>query len=98
MLESAYQAKLIKKIEKLLPGCFVTKLDTRFIAGVPDLLILYGDTWATLEVKRSEKERNNPEPNQPYYVELLDSMSFSAFIYPEIEKEVLLDLQQTLQS
>lgn len=98
MLESAYQAKLIKKIERLLPGCVVLKLDANYRQGIPDLLVLYGTAWGTLETKRSEKERNNPEPNQEYYVDYLDNMSFSAFIYPEIEKEVLLDLQQTLQS
>lgn len=96
MLERDYQAKLIKKIRKLIPGCLIQKLDTEYQAGIPDLLILFGPKWAILEVKKSLKDRNNPEPNQEYFVDLLNAMSYSAFIYPENEKEVLRDLQQAL--
>ena len=91
MRESAYQAKLIKKIKELLPGCFVLKNDPSYIQGMPDLLILFYDRWAALEVKTSE--RSPEQPNQGYYVEKLDEMSFAAVIYPAIEEEVLYDLQ-----
>lgn len=53
--ESDFQAKLIKDIEQQFPGSIVTKLDSSHIQGIPDLLILYRDKWATLECKKSEK-------------------------------------------
>ena len=62
--ESNFQAELKKELKKMFPGCIVTKLDSSDIQGIPDLLVLYKDKWATLENKRSEKDRRNPRPNQ----------------------------------
>ena len=98
MLESQYQAKLMKRIKTLLPGCLILKNDTEYLQGIPDLTIFYGDRWGMLEVKRSEKDRNNPQPNQEWWVDLISEMSYAAFIYPEIEEEVLNDLQQSLSA
>jgi hypothetical protein len=91
--ESMYQAKLIKKLEKMFPGCIVLKNDSGYIQGIPDLTILYKDRWAVLEVKASSDSPN--QANQQFYVEKLGSMSYSAFICPENEKVVLDDLQHT---
>ncbi len=94
MLERDYQARLIRKLRRLFPGCIILKNDTDYLQGIPDLLILYGRNWAALEVKASE---DAPEqPNQEYYVELMGEMSFAAFIYPEVEEEVLYALQRSL--
>lgn len=90
-LESRFQAKLIKDLKDLFPGCMVFKMDAGYIQGIPDLLILYEDQWAMLEVKRSENEQH--QPNQDYYVDLLDNMSFASFIFPENKEEVLHDLE-----
>lgn len=96
MAENAYQAKLIKKLQKLLPGCIIQKNDANYRQGFPDLTIFYGDRWAALEVK---DHANAPtQPNQPYYVEKLNEMSYAAFIYPENESEVLSELQRALTS
>lgn len=94
MLERTYQAHLIKRIRSMFDGCFILKNDTEYLQGVPDLLILYRDRWAMLEVKASARSRT--QPNQDYYVDLLDEMSFAAFIYPENEEDVLYDLQHAL--
>lgn len=91
--ESDFQHELIKEIEKRFPGSIVTKLDPTYIQGIPDLLILYRDKWATLECKASS--RATIQPNQPYYVELMNEMSFSAFIFPENKEEVLNDLERS---
>lgn len=93
-LERSFQASLIRELASLFPGCVVLKNDSGYIQGIPDLTILYGDRWAMLEVKKSSKETS--EPNQTYYVDLLDDMSFARFICPENKKEVLRALQQKL--
>lgn len=95
MTENQYQAKLIKKLEKMFPGCLIMKTNEQHRQGLPDLLILWRKYWATLEVKSSEEA--NSQPNQGYYIELLDEMSFAAYIYPENEREVLSALQQAFE-
>lgn len=95
MNENRFQALLIKEIKERLPGCMVLKNDASYIQGVPDLLILFNDKWAALEVKKSEKASH--QPNQDYYVETMNRMSFSAFIFPENKEDVLNDLERSLQ-
>ncbi len=95
MLESEYQRKLIKKLERMFPDCLILKNDAGYLQGIPDLVIFYGARYAFLEVKASED--SDTQPNQSYYVALLDSMSFAAFIYPENEREVLRALRAALQ-
>lgn len=92
MLESEFQRRLIKELRLRFPGCFVLKNDPSYLQGVPDLLVLHGDRWAMLEVKASA--RASHQVNQDHYVELLDGMSFAAFIYPENQEVVLHALQQ----
>lgn len=88
--ENKYQAMLVKRLKKDYPGCIVIKLDSSHIQGIPDLLILYEDKWATLEVKKSKNATKRP--NQEYWVERMNEMSFSRFIFPENEEEVLNEL------
>lgn len=95
MLERNYQSDLIKTLEARFPGCAVIKQDSSYIQGIPDLLILWHDRWAMLEVKASATSRE--QANQRHYVEIFNNMSFAAFIYPENEEEVLYDLQSTFQ-
>jgi hypothetical protein len=96
MLERDYQRELIKTLKVRFPGCIVLKQDSSYLQGIPDLLILWHDKWCALEVKQ---EWDSPEqPNQRYYVELMDNMSFAAFIYPENQEEVLNALQHAFQT
>ncbi len=92
MLENKFKTKLKKEIQEMLPGCMIMHLDPTEIQGIPDLIILYEDRWAVLEGKKSA--RASHRPNQDYYVDLMDRMSFAAFIYPENKDEVLDDLYQ----
>ena len=96
MLERDYQKKLKKKIEKMFPGSIVLKTDPRYKQGFPDLLILYGKRWAALEIKNEKKA--SKQTNQPYWVEKLNEMSFASFIFPEIEAEVLHELQRSFKT
>lgn len=93
-LERDFQAKLIKELKVMFKGCIIVKNDPNYIQGIPDLLILYNDRWAALEIKKSATAHH--QPNQEYYVDLMDQMSFAAFIYPENKEEILYELQQAL--
>ena len=89
-LESGFQDRLIAELKEMFPGCMVFKMDQ--IQGIPDLLILYGKRWASLENKKSATAKR--QPNQEYYVDLMNRMSFSRFICPENEEEVLTELRK----
>ena len=95
MRENEYQALLIKRISALLPGCTVLKNDPNYIQGIPDLLILYKDRWAILEVKKSKNEPHRP--NQDYYIDKFGEWVYSSFIFPENEREVLDELKRALE-
>ena len=92
-LESKFQKNLIDELEERFKGCLIMKLDSSYIQGIPDLLILYKKYWAILEVKRATNSRR--QPNQEYYVNMLNEMSFSRFICPENKEEVLNELSKT---
>ena len=96
MRESQFQSKTIEEIKTRFPGAIVTKMDANYIQGIPDVLILYKNKWATLEFKKSGSSSHRP--NQDYYVGLMNDMSFSAFIYPENKEKVLDELQQAFES
>ena len=91
MLESKFQANLIKEIKQELPGCVVMKNDSSYIQGIPDLLVLHNNHWAALEVKKSANAKH--QPNQDYYVDKMDSMSYARFVYPENKDEVMKELK-----
>jgi hypothetical protein len=94
--EAEYQAKLIKRIRARFPGCVVLLNNPEQQQGIPDLVILYRRRWASLEVKRDAKAA--VQPNQDYFVHMLNEMSFAAYIYPENESEVLHALQEAFES
>ena len=81
MLERKFQADLIAELRELFPGCIILKNDANYIQGFPDLLILFNDQWAALEVKNSENA--HLQPNQRWYLDKLNEMSFASLICPE---------------
>ncbi len=93
-LESGFQDRLIQTLKNLFPGCMVFKMDQ--LQGIPDLLILYGRKWASLECKKSAGAKR--QPNQDYYVDKMNEMSFSRYICPENKEEVLDELREALKS
>lgn len=94
--ERLFQAGLIRDLKRKYPGAVILKNDANHIQGIPDWTILLGRRWATFEVKKSEFSHR--QPNQEHWVEKLDRMSFSRFVYPENVEEFLHDLQQSLKS
>ena len=92
--ESDFQADVIKMVEARFPGCYCVKQDTR--QGTPDLLILHQKHWAMLENKIDENAEH--QPNQDWYVNHFNEMSFSAFVYPENVEEVLNEMERSFQA
>ena len=91
MLENKFQANLIRELKNEFPECIVMKNDSSYIQGIPDLLVLHKDKWASLEVKRSSNASH--QPNQDYYVDKMNNMGFSRFICPENKDNVMTDLR-----
>jgi len=92
--ESAIQSSIIKELEHQYPGAVVLKTDPAYIQGFPDLLFLQNRFWAALEVKRA---RNSAcQPNQGYWVNRLDRLSFSRFIYPSNLETIFDELDDAL--
>lgn len=93
--EGKFKKELKTDLENLFPGCIITQLDPNDIQGIPDLLILYENKWASLECKKSEKAHHRP--NQDYYVNMMNNMSYSSFIFPENKEVVLDELRRVFQ-
>lgn len=91
MRESKFQKDLKKEIESRFPGCMVLKNDADLVQGIPDLLVLYKDRWAALECKQHKNASHRP--NQDWYVDRMNQMSYATFVYPENKEEVMNDLQ-----
>lgn len=95
MREAEFQNKLIKEIKRRFPDAVVLKNDADYIQGIPDLTVFWGNHWATLECKKSASA--SYRPNQEYYVDKMNRMSFSAFIFPENMEEVLDDMERSFR-
>jgi hypothetical protein len=96
MKESRYQHHIVQRLKELFPGCLVLKNDPNYIQGIPDIILLWRNNWAGLEIKR--EFTSVIQPNQDYYIDMMQGMSFGAYIYPENEEEVLNDLQRAFRS
>lgn len=95
MLESVFKKRLINRILREFPGAIVLKADANYIQGITDNFVLYQDRWVAFEAKRSQFAPH--QPNQDYYVDLLNGMSYASFVYPENEETFLYEIQRTLR-
>lgn len=95
MLENKFKTKLIKTIKSRFPGSFVFHLDPTECQGAPDLLIIFGKHWAALEGKKNKSA--SLRPNQQYYVDRFNEMSFARIIFPENVEEVLDEMERSFK-
>lgn len=96
VLERDFERGLKKRLESIFPGCLYLKLDPTAIQGIPDRLVIWQDRWAALELKRSPRAKK--QPNQEYYVDMMNEWSFAAFVHPGNVEEVLDALQRAFRS
>ena len=94
MLENKFKTELIKDIKETIPGSMIFHLDPTECQGIPDLLVLHNDKWAALEGKKNKDASHRP--NQDYYVDKMNEMSYAAFVYPENKEVILNELQHAL--
>ena len=94
--ESAFVTKFLDKIRKRYPEAIIMKNDANQIQGFPDWDIKHMDKWVSLEFKRSKNA--SKQPNQAYWVDTLNKMSYASFVYPENEEEVLYEIQRVFES
>lgn len=93
--ESGFESRLIEELRRRYPGAVLLKNDPRHLQGIPDRLILYGPSWAAFEVKA---HKTAPcRPNQKYYVDVLNEMSYASFVYPENEEVFLDEIHRALR-
>lgn len=92
MLENKFQSNFIKELKKEFPGCMVLKNDSSYLQGIPDLTIFYKKHWAMLECKKNVTAHK--QPNQEYYVNKMNEMSYAAFVCPENKAEVIAELKK----
>lgn len=95
MLERNFQQSLIKDLKKEFPEALIYKMDAQYKQGTPDILILNGNKWAALEVKKSKTASHRP--NQDYYVTKMNKMSYAAFVDPSNKAEVINELHETFR-
>ena len=93
MLEKDFQHTLIQDLKKQFPEALIFKNESK--QGLPDLTVLYKDKWALLECKKSEDAPKRP--NQEYYINMANEMSFASFVYPENKGDVLNALEQAFR-
>lgn len=94
--ENKYQQQLMERLEVTFGAdAKIFKSSPYAPQGWPDITIIHkSGRWAFLEAKKSKNEPH--QPNQDWYVELLDNWGFAAFIYPENEDEVIDELVRYL--
>lgn len=95
MKESMFQAQVKQELKERFPGCIILKNDPSSLQGIPDLSIFYGQRWGMLEIKNDADAPH--QPNQDYYINKLNGMSFAAFINPENKEAVLDEMERSLK-
>ncbi len=95
MLERDFQSRVIKQLSKILTDSLIIKLDPGYIQGIPDLLILREDKWAALETKQTSNSKYRP--NQRYYLDKMNQMSFARSINQENEDLIYAQVERALR-
>lgn len=93
ILERKFEKQVCSELLEMFPGAVLLKLDPLYIQGIPDRLILFGERWASLEIKRLPT--SHKQPNQEFYIKKLNNMSYASFLNIK-NKELVYDRLQRL--
>lgn len=94
-LEKDFEDDFMDELDAVLPDGFWIKGNSTMRQGIPDRLFLHGPNWALLEFKRDSKSAI--QPNQDWYVEKFNEMSYSAIVTPENYREVIDEIQSAFR-
>lgn len=94
--EGSFKSQFIKRLQREYPRAIITKNDANQLQGIPDILFLLETFWAVFEAK--DNVDSPYRPNQEYYLDLMNNMSFARVVYPEIEEEVIRELQRAYRT
>lgn len=94
--ESDFNKRLLARIARAFKGSIILKTNANDLPGFPDRIVLFENHWAAFESKRSSIARL--QPNQDYYIDLLNSMSFARFVNPSTEELFIHELQTAFRS
>lgn len=99
MLESTFKKRFLNELVERL-AFFDVELEIvptiPHVWSFPDTIVLGPKVWAALEFKRDSTA--SKRPNQPYYVERLNEMGYSAFVEPGNGEEVMDDLERLFKA
>ena len=100
MLESTYQKKLKKKLDKI-DGLYCFVKEAGAIRGIPDIIGVYRGVFFALEVKKDKGgvgQKTGRVALQRYVMLMIKNAGgFAEFIYPEIEEQVLSALESVTE-
>ena len=91
---NGFQSRLVQELQSIFPDAIILRTDPRDTQGIPDVIILNGNRWAALEIKKSANAHR--QPNQPWFVDRMNNMSYAAFVYPSNKDRILDELQSAL--
>jgi len=95
MIEATFQSHFMSILERNYPAATVIKVDPTFRKSFPDVIMLGpGSFWGAFETKRAYGSPQ--QPNQSYYIDVMDAQCFGRFVQPENLEEVLRDLEQAI--
>ena len=86
---NGFQSRLVQELQSIFPDAIILRTDPRDTQGIPDV-----DRWAALEIKKSANAHR--QPNQPWFVDRMNNMSYAAFVYPSNKDRILDELQSAL--
>lgn len=93
-LEADTQARFVKRLRKAFERVIILKNDSGYLQGIMDLTVILPGAIIFIEVKPYEEAPY--EPNQEYYLDLVQQFGFfSCTLHPGNEEEVFRAIQQT---
>lgn len=93
--EAVIQSAFMKRLEEIFPEMLWLKVDSTNRPGWPDVIFFVGHRYGVLEFKA--ERGSHRQPNQDYWVDRFNTMSYGRFVYPENVGEALDEILQTFR-